>query len=371
MLKILVVFGTRPEVIKMYPIIKELRKYPQAFNCRVCLTGQHKEMVEPLLDFFQIKIDYDLKIMGQNQSLEHITSTVMQKLKEIFDKDRPDILLVQGDTTTCMAASLEAYYQKIKVGHIEAGLRTGDIYQPFPEEVNRKIIDSISAFLFAPTDYAKEILLKEGFQEKLITVTGNTVIDSLLETKEKEFQMKGSLLENIPFTTKTIVLVTAHRRENFGDPLINICEAVKEIALKHEDVHFVYPVHLNPNVRETVFSILDNIENVSLLDPLDYFTFVYLMKFSFIILTDSGGLQEEAPSLHVPVLILRNTTERPEALKINATRIIGTNKNDIVQATIELLEEIKVYKSMANTINPYGDGKAAERIVKCLLKEVS
>lgn len=369
MLKIITVFGTRPEVIKMAPVIKELRKHPSEFICRVCVTAQHRQMIDPLLKLFDIRQDYDLNIMQENQSLEYITIKVMTQLSEIIKQEKANYLVVQGDTTTAMAASLAAFYQKVKVAHIEAGLRTWNKLHPYPEEVNRKIIDSVSDLCFAHTEQAKQNLIREGIAEENIEVTGNTVIDALLDIAGREFDVAGTILENIPFNDRKVILVTAHRRENFGQPLINICKAIKEIAIRHPDVYFVYPVHLNPNVHKPVYSTLDRIENVLLTDPLDYEPFVQLMKRSYLILTDSGGLQEEAPNLGKPVLVLRDVTERPEAVEAGTTQIVGTRPEIIIERTKELLEDERKYQRMSTAMNPYGDGKASERIVARLLKE--
>jgi len=369
MIKILTVFGTRPEVIKMAPVIKKLREYPDKFICRICITAQHREMIDPLLKLFSIKPDYDLNIMEENQSLEHITNTVLTQLGGIIRQEKPDYLLVQGDTTTAMAASLAAFYQKIKVAHVEAGLRTWDKLHPYPEEINRKIIDAVSDLCFAHTEQAKQNLLREGVAEENIEVTGNTVIDALFDIAGRKFDLKGTVLENIPFNEKKVILVTVHRRENFGQPLINICNAIEEIASRYSDVYIVYPVHLNPNVQKTAYPILDGIENVLLIEPLDYEYFVQLMKRSYLILTDSGGLQEESPSLRKPVLVLREVTERPEAVEAGAIQIVGTQPEKIIEKTINLLEDKREYERMSKVINPYGDGKASDRIVACLLKE--
>lgn len=369
MIKALIVFGTRPEAIKMAPVIKEFKKYPGQIQCKVCVSAQHREMLDPLLKLFQIKPDYDLNIMQEKQSLEYITSAVLSQLGYIFQKEKFDYVLVQGDTTTSMSAGLAAYYNGIKVGHIEAGLRTGDKKQPFPEEINRRIIDEISDCYFVHTREAKENLLREGIHPRAIALTGNTVIDALLETAQRAFRVEGTPLEHIPFKKK-IILVTAHRRENLGKPLKEICTALKMIASRFsQDIHIVYPVHLNPRVQHEVHASLKNIENVSLIPPLDYPAFVYLMKRSFLILSDSGGIQEEAPSLNIPVLVLRALTERPEAVKAGANRLVGTRKEKIVRETSRLIRNPKEYQKMAKTRNPYGDGKASERIVKIILSD--
>lgn len=372
MIKILTVFGTRPEVIKIAPVIEKLRKYPDKFICRICVTGQHREMLDPLLKLFDIKPDYNLNIMQENQSLEYITITVLAQLGEIIKQEKPDYLLVQGDTTTAMAASLAAFYYKVKIGHIEAGLRTWNKLYPYPEEINRKIIDAVSDLCFAHTEQAKQNLLREGIVAENIEVTGNTVIDALLEIAGRNFDLERTVLKNIPFNEKKVILVTAHRRENFGQRLINICNAIKEIATQlPSDVYFVYPVHLNPNVQKSVYSILSGIENVLLIDPLEYDSFVQLMKRSYLILTDSGGLQEEAPSLGKPVLVLRDVTERPEAVDAGTAQIAGTRSERIIDKTIRLLKDRGEYERMSKAVNPYGDGKASDRIVSRLLKEAT
>ena len=354
----------------MAPVIKKLREYPDMFICRVCVTAQHRQMIDPLLKLFNIKPVYDLNIMQENQSLEHITINVLGQVGEVIKKEKPDYLVVQGDTTTAMAASLAAFYQKVKIAHIEAGLRTWNKMHPFPEEINRKIIDAVSDLCFAHTEQSKQNLLREGIAEESIEVTGNTVIDALLDIAWREYDLKGTVLENIPFNDRKVILVTAHRRENFGQPLNNICNAIKEIAMHYpSEVYVVYPVHLNPNVQEPVYSILGGIENVLLTEPLDYEPFVQLMKRSYLVLTDSGGLQEEAPSLGKPVLVLREVTERPEAVEAGAARIVGTRTEEIIATTIKLLEDKRGYERMSKPVNPYGDGKASERIVARLLKE--
>ena len=371
MVKILTVFGTRPEVIKIAPAIKELCKHPDKFICCTCITAQHRQMVDQLLKLFEIKPNYDLNIMKENQSLEYVTVTVLTQIGEIIRKERPDYLLVQGDTTTSMAASLAAFYQKVKIIHLEAGLRTWNKLHPYPEEINRIIIDSMSDFCFTHTEQAKQNLLREGVALDKIEVTGNTVIDSLLGIAATDIDTRNSPLENIPFNKK-IILVTAHRRENFGQPLINICNAIKEIALRYSSsVQIVYPVHPNPNVQKPVCSILKGIINVSLIEPLDYKYFVHLMRHSCLILTDSGGLQEEAPSLGKPVLVLRQVTERPEAVETGTAEVVGTQSRAIVEATVKLLENKEKYERMVQATNPYGDGNAGKRIVERLLKEIN
>ncbi len=370
MLKILSVFGTRPEVIKMAPVVKELEKRPDRFISRTCLTGQHRQMVEPLLKLFQVQPDYCLDIMRPNQSLEHVTTAILIRISEILQEDRPDYVLVQGDTTTSMAAGLAALYQKVKIGHIEAGLRTGNKYHPYPEEVNRRIIDSASDLYFAPTEQAKQNLLREGVAGESIAVTGNTVIDALLQTAAQDFDPQGTILERLAWDGRKLILLTAHRRENFGRPLLNICRAVRSIASRYaRDVCFVYPVHLNPNVQEPVRSLLGDVPNVLLTEPLDYLPFVQLIKRAHLILTDSGGLQEEGPSLGKPVLVLRQTTERPEGVAAGTVELVGTGTANIIESVVRLLEDDERYRRMATAVNPYGDGTAARKIVNRLGKE--
>lgn len=370
MLKILTVFGTRPEAIKMAPVIKEIEKYPGQLAGVVCVTGQHREMLDPFLKGFGIKPGYDLELMQKNQTLESLTSLMMARLGEVLEKEKPDYLMVQGDTTTAMVASLLAFYRKIKVAHVEAGLRTGNKWQPYPEEINRVFIDKVSDLYFAHSSDAKKNLVREGVPAKLIEVTGNTVVDALLDVAGRDFDPRGTVLKNIPFGQKKIVLITMHRRESFGGPMEAICRAIADIAKHYPlDLHLVYPVHLNPNVRNCVFERLSGIANISLIDPLDYFTFVHLMKQAHLILTDSGGIQEEAPSLNKPVLVMREVTERPEAVKTGAVKIAGTETKKIVRMAVRLLDHPKEYQKMASAKNPYGDGTAAKKIVRRFLKE--
>jgi len=369
--KILIVFGTRPEVIKLSPIVKELRKYKHRITTQICVTAQHRQLLDPFLKLFRIKVDYDLNIMQKNQSLEYILFSVMQKLGKIIKKEQPDFLLVQGDTTTSMAASLAAFYQKIKIIHVEAGLRTKNKLQPYPEEINRKIIDSVSDLYFAHSQDARQNLLLEGVSARKIEVTGNTVIDALFDAAKRDCGFIHAMLKGWDLKKRKIILVTAHRRENFGQPLINICRAIKEIALKYADsVLIIYPVHLNPNVYDCVYSRLSNISNVLLIKPLGYLEFIHLVKISYFLMTDSGGLQEEAPNLGKPVLILREITERAEVVLAGSAKIAGTNTNNIIACAKELLEDKKLYMKMAKIKNPYGDGKASKRIVKRLLTEI-
>ena len=369
-LKILCVFGTRPEVIKMAPVIQEMKKNPEKFICKICVTGQHREMIDPLLELFEITADYDLNLMQENQGLEHITITVLSEIGKIIDKEHFDYLMVQGDTTTAMAASLAAFYKRVKVAHVEAGLRTWDNDHPYPEEVNRKIIDGVSDLFFAHSDTAKQNLLNEGIEAEKIEVTGNTVIDVLLESAKKEYDFRGSVFEKVFNSDRKMILVTAHRRENFGQPIENICHAIKNIADRlDQEIMFVYPVHLNPNIQKPVYSLLGGSENILLTEPQEYLPFVHLMKRAYFILTDSGGLQEEAPSLGKPVLVLRQTTERPEGVESGCVEIVGTDIDHMQKSISELLDNKTKYERMAQAVNPYGDGKASQRIIARLFKE--
>lgn len=370
MLKVLTVFGTRPEAIKMAPVIAELEKHPGSIENKNCLTGQHKDMVAPLIDLFGIRVDYDLHLMRENQTLEHITVSVLQEVGRILREEHFDLLLVQGDTTTSMAAALAAFYAGVKIGHIEAGLRTFDKFHPYPEESNRKIIDAVADVFFAHSDKAKQHLLNEGIAETSIAVTGNTVIDALMDVAKRPYSFAGTPLESLPFDTKRIVLVTAHRRESFGGPFESICQGLRELALKYRDeIVLVYPVHRNPNVRQVVNSVLSGIDNVLLIDPLDYMPLVHLMKRSYMVLTDSGGLQEEAPSLGKPVLVLRKVTERQEGVEAGTLKIVGMDAADIVTEASRLLDDQAAYQAMATRANPYGDGTAAIKIVRRILDD--
>ncbi|MHB1187340.1 non-hydrolyzing UDP-N-acetylglucosamine 2-epimerase [Thiobacillus sp.] len=370
MLKVLTVFGTRPEAIKMAPVIAELEKHPGLIENKNCLTGQHKDMVAPLIDLFGIRVDYDLNLMRENQTLEHITVSVLQEVSRILREEHFDLLLVQGDTTTSMAAALAAFYCGVKIGHIEAGLRTFNKSHPYPEESNRKIIDAVADVFFAHSDKAKQHLLNEGIAETSIAVTGNTVIDALMDVANRPYSFAGTPLESLPFESKRIVLVTAHRRESFGGPFESICLGLRELALKYRDeIVLVYPVHRNPNVRQVVNSVLSGIDNVLLIDPLDYMPLVHLMKQSYMVLTDSGGLQEEAPSLGKPVLVLRKVTERQEGVEAGTLKIVGMDAGDIVTEASRLLDDPAAYQAMATRANPYGDGTAAIKILRRILDD--
>jgi UDP-N-acetylglucosamine 2-epimerase (non-hydrolysing) len=368
-LRVLTVFGTRPEAIKMAPLIAELERHPGRIINKNCLTGQHKDMVASLVDLFDIRVDYDLNLMRENQTLEHITVSVLQEVGRILREEKFDLLLVQGDTTTSMAAALAAFYAGVRIGHVEAGLRTFDKHHPYPEESNRKIIDAVADLFFAHTDLAKQHLMNEGIPERAIEVTGNTVIDALLDVANRPFSFDGTSLVGLPFDSKKIILVTAHRRESFGGPFESLCLGLKDLALKYkDDVVLVYPVHRNPNVRSVVNSKLAGLDNVMLTDPLDYMPLVHLMKRAYLVLTDSGGLQEEAPSLGKPVLVMRKTTERQEGVAAGTVKLVGTEAADIVRETSRLIDDPAAYQSMSNRINPYGDGTASRKTVARILE---
>jgi UDP-N-acetylglucosamine 2-epimerase (non-hydrolysing) len=366
MKKILIVFGTRPEAIKLCPIVKELKNNADMFKTVVCVTAQHREMLDQVLHIFDVAPDYDLDLMKNDQTLFDITCSCLTEIGDVIKREKPNIVIVQGDTTTTFVTSLAAYYHQVMIGHVEAGLRTGNKYSPFPEEINRKITSVIADIHFAPTQKSKNNLLLEGIPEDRIVVTGNTVIDALLWVREKISERKEyHELSNIDFQKK-IILVTGHRRENFGQDFINICQALREIAIRHSNTEIVYPVHLNPNVRKPVFDILSGINNVKLIEPLGYEPFVYLMDRSYFIISDSGGVQEEAPSLGKPVLVTRNTTERPEAVEAGTVKLVGTDKETIVSEAERLLGDHRYYSQMSGIQNPYGDGYACERIVSAL-----
>jgi len=369
--KVLLVFGTRPEAIKMAPLVKAFENEP-TIESKVCVTAQHREMLDQVLEMFDIKPDYDLNIMKPGQDLFDVTSNVLLGLKDVLNDFNPDVVLVHGDTTTTSASSLAAFYNKIKVGHVEAGLRTGDLYSPWPEEANRQITGVLANYHFAPTTTSENNLLKENKDPKNIIVTGNTVIDALflaLDKIEKNDELKTKIVESINSQyelkeDKKLILVTGHRRENFGDGFINICEALKTIALNNPDIDIVYPVHLNPNVQKPVKEILSDTKNVFLIEPLQYEQFIFMMNKSYFIITDSGGVQEEAPSLGKPVLVMRDTTERPEAVEAETVKLVGTNKDMIIKEAQNLLDNETEYHNMSKAHNPYGDGKACDRIIK-------
>jgi UDP-N-acetylglucosamine 2-epimerase (non-hydrolysing) len=368
-IKNLIIFGTRPEAIKMAPLVKQFRK-EETFDTKVCVTAQHREMLDQVLDFFEIKPDYDLDLMKPNQNLYTLTTDIILGLKPILEDYQPDYVYVHGDTTTTMAASIAAFYSGAKICHVEAGLRTNNKLSPFPEEINRQLTGRIADFHFAPTQQSKNNLVLENVCKDSIIVTGNTVIDALLESKEKVNLIENSEIEKLKTivdTSKKLILVTGHRRENHGQGFINICEALKEIALNNKDVQIIYPVHLNPNVKEPVYKILGNIDSIHLIDPLAYPAFVWLMNQSYLIITDSGGVQEEAPSLGKPVLVMRDTTERPEAVDAGTVILVGTNKEKIVNQCNDLLNDTIKYKKMSGLHNPYGDGKACKRIAEHII----
>ncbi|MBT9138629.1 MAG: UDP-N-acetylglucosamine 2-epimerase [Syntrophomonadaceae bacterium] len=375
-IKTLFVFGTRPEAIKMAPVIKECERNRERFDTRVCVTAQHREMLDQVLELFSIKPHYDLDIMTERQSLPNLTASVLLGVTEVMERENPSLVFVQGDTTTTFAAAQAAYYLKIPVAHIEAGLRTKNRYGPFPEEINRRLTSVMSDFHFAPTEGAKRNLIAEGFEESSIFVTGNTVIDALMtvvrgqgaESRQKELNKYFREKWNIALTTdkSRLILVTGHRRESFGEGFKRICKALRILAGNNHDVQIVYPVHLNPNVQKPVYAILGDIDNIHLLPPLDYEPFVFLMNQSNLILTDSGGIQEEAPTLGVPVLVMRDTSERPEGIEAGSARLVGTDIETIVAETQKLLDNNDEYKRVSNAVNPYGDGKASKRIVRII-----
>ncbi|MFN0157262.1 MAG: non-hydrolyzing UDP-N-acetylglucosamine 2-epimerase [Bacteroidota bacterium] len=365
-MKIAVVFGTRPEAIKMAPIIKELER--RSITPLVIVTAQHRDMLDVMLDVFQIKPDHDLNVMQHNQDLFHTTTSVLEKIKDVLKKEQPDLVLVQGDTTTTFATSLACYYLKIPVGHVEAGLRTWNKFNPFPEEINRQLTTRIADYHFAPTTLSRQNLLKEGVDDSTIHATGNTVIDALLMIVDPHYKFTEPPLSTIDFARRRVIPLTAHRRENFGAPMKNVFEACRYLVEKYADVELVYPVHPNPNVRQMADAVLKGVPRVHLIQPLDYKPFVQLMSRSFFIMTDSGGVQEEAPSLGKPVLVLRETTERPEAIDAGTARLVGVEKNTIIREAERLLNDQSAYKEMASKVNPYGDGTAARRIVDIILK---
>lgn len=381
MKKVLLVFGTRPEAIKMAPLVHEFKKHLDQFDTQVCVTGQHREMLDQVLDLFQIVPDYDLDIMRPNQDLYDVTSRVLLGMRDVLKAARPDVVFVHGDTTTSMAAALAAFYQQIPVAHVEAGLRTGNIYSPWPEEMNRSITGRIAAYNFAPTLCSKRNLMKENVSEDTIIVTGNTVIDALHWVVNKiasDEQLRAALQEEIKTLGydvtrcegRRLVLITGHRRENFGEGFLNICHAIASLAEKYPDVDFVYPMHLNPNVRKPVLEILGKgLSNVLLIEPLQYLQFVFLMEKSYLVLTDSGGVQEEAPGLGKPVLVMRDTTERPEAVDAGTVMLVGADRERIENGVSTLLDNHAIFEKMSKAVNPYGDGLACHRIVDFLMKQ--
>jgi UDP-N-acetylglucosamine 2-epimerase (non-hydrolysing) len=370
MIKIVAVFGTRPDTIKMAPVLFALRNYPREFRTITIATAQHREMLDQVLRLFKIRVNQDMNIMMPRQSISGVVIRALEKLDMSFRKIKPDLVLVQGDTTTTFVGSLAAFYHRIPVGHIEAGLRTDDKYQPFPEEINRRLTSSLTDLHFAPTETARRALLAENVVPERIFLTGNTVIDALLATVKRTHRFSDPLLETLVRERRhskgRIVLITCHRRENWGGPMLQVCSAIKRLSLRYRDVMFVFPVHLNPVVREVVFPLLGGLGNVLLIEPLEYASFVHLMSESYLILTDSGGVQEEAPALGKPVLVLREVTERPEAIKAGTVKLIGLDERRIVSESTRLMDSAASYRKMANATNPYGDGRAAWRIVEVL-----
>lgn len=383
MKKVMLVFGTRPEAIKMAPLVKEFGKYPGKFKTIVCVTGQHRQMLDQVLNLFEIIPDYDLNIMKQGQDLYDVTARVLIGMRDVLKESKPDLVLVHGDTTTSTAAALAAFYQQIPVGHVEAGLRTHNLHSPWPEEMNRQLTGRIAEYNFAPTPLSRENLLRENIADEKITITGNTVIDALYMVVDKiknDYDLESNLNAELKkagydvdrlAAVKKLVLITGHRRENFGDGFISMCEAIKTLTEKYTDVDFVYPMHLNPNVRKPIHKVfgddLTGLGNMFFIEPLEYLSFVYLMEKSSIVLTDSGGIQEEAPGLGKPVLVMRDTTERPEALEAGTIKLVGTDYDKIVSETSSLLEDRLYYDDMSKSQNPYGDGKASRRIVDFLI----
>ena len=382
MKKIMLVFGTRPEAIKMAPLVKEFQKYPESFQTLVCVTGQHREMLDQVLRIFDIVPDFDLDIMKHGQDLYDVTSRVLLGMRDVLTAARPDVVLVHGDTTTSTAAALAAFYQQIPVGHVEAGLRTHNVFSPWPEEMNRQITTRIASYHFAPTPLSRKNLLQEGIADERITVTGNTVIDALrwvVDKIRKDFSLNLELAGQLKATgydvkrlasSRRLVLITGHRRENFGEGFLNICQAIKDLTVRYPEVDFVFPMHPNPNVRQPIREVfgekLSDQGNIFFIEPLEYLSFVYLMEKASIVLTDSGGIQEEAPGLGKPVLVMRDTTERPEALEAGTVKLVGTSRGTIVNELSRLLDDPASYEKMSKALNPYGDGKACGRIVERL-----
>jgi UDP-N-acetylglucosamine 2-epimerase (non-hydrolysing) len=373
--KILLVFGTRPEAIKMAPVVQALKLEPEQFDLKICITSQHRQMLDQVLEVFNIKADVDLNLMKQNQNLFNLTSLILNEMQNVFIQHKPDIVLVHGDTTTTLATSMAAFYASIPVGHVEAGLRTYDLNSPFPEEFNRQITSKVARWHFAPTKLSKKNLISEGIKKNLISVTGNTVIDALYwvlkridKDKERRDNIESIINNNLSFNwhNENFILITAHRRENFGNGFLQICSAIRELASKYPKMHFVYPVHLNPNVIKPVYEILGGFNNIHLIKPQEYESFIYLLKHSHLVLTDSGGIQEEAPSLGKPVLVMRDTTERPEAIEAGTVELVGSNHQCIVHGVTSLLNNKNHYKAMSLSHNPYGDGLASKRIVDIL-----
>jgi len=368
-IKVMTVFGTRPEGIKMAPIIKVMEKVEEIENV-ICVTAQHRQMLDQVLNLFNIEPHYDLNIFKPGQTLTEITMRALEGLEKVIIEEKPDILLVQGDTTTVFSAALAAFYQKVKIGHVEAGLRSGNLYSPYPEEANRKLTGVLTDYHFAPTKTNKENLLREGYPEERIFITGNTVIDALQYAVKEDYEFNIPLLNKMDFKNKRVVLLTSHRRENIGRPMENIFSAINDITLKYEDVEVVFPIHLNPKVREIAYRVFEGNDRIHLIEPLDYEPFTNLMARVHMVVTDSGGLQEEAPSLGKPVLVIREETERPEGIEAGTARLVGTSYDGVYKEMDLLLSNKEEYDKMANAVNPYGDGKASERIVDIILKHI-
>ncbi|MBU5676590.1 UDP-N-acetylglucosamine 2-epimerase (non-hydrolyzing) [Alkaliphilus sp. MSJ-5] len=365
-LKVMTIFGTRPEAIKMAPLVKKMEEYEEIESI-VCLTAQHREMLDMVVELFDIKPNYDLNVMKHGQTISDITVKVLKGIEEVLIKEKPHIVLVHGDTSTTFVGALAAFYQKIKVGHVEAGLRSGNIYSPYPEEMNRRLTTNLASIHFAPTDGNYNNLIKEGVDEKNIFITGNTVIDALLSVVKKDYIFENQLLNNIDYENKKVIVMTCHRRENWGKPMEDIFTSVKELAQENKEVEVIFPVHLNPNIRSLANSIMGDQENIHLIEPLDYEPFANLLNKAYLILTDSGGIQEEAPALGKPILVMRTETERPEAAEAGTVKIIGVEKDNIKEGVNLLLNDKYEYEKMANAINPYGDGAASKRTVEALL----
>ncbi len=364
-MKVMCIFGTRPEAIKMAPVIKELKKH-EDIETVVCVTGQHRQMLDQVLEVFKIKPDYDLDIFKPGQSLTDITVNSISGIEKILEEERPDILLIQGDTTTVFSGALAAFYQKIKIGHIEAGLRSGNLFSPYPEEANRKLVGVLADYHFCPTDANRQNLLEEGYPDEKIYITGNTVIDALKYTVDEDFDFQDEVLNNLDYENEKIILLTSHRRENLGEPMRNIFSAVRDELKDRKDIKVVFPIHLNPKVREIAHEILDEMDNIVFVEPLDYLPFTNLMNKSYLIMTDSGGIQEEGPSLGKPILVLRNETERMEGIEANTARLVGTDYDNIRKNLKDLLDNEESYREMAHANNPYGDGNTSKRIVEII-----
>lgn len=364
-MKVMCIFGTRPEAIKMAPVVKELKKH-EDIETVVCVTGQHRQMLDQVLEVFKIKPDYDLDIFKPGQSLTDITVNSISGIEKILEEERPDILLIQGDTTTVFSGALAAFYQKIKIGHIEAGLRSGNLFSPYPEEANRKLVGVLADYHFCPTDANRQNLLEEGYPDEKIYITGNTVIDALKYTVDEDFDFQDEVLNNLDYENEKIILLTSHRRENLGEPMRNIFSAVRDELKDRKDIKVVFPIHLNPKVREIAHEILDEMDNIVFVEPLDYLPFTNLMNKSYLIMTDSGGIQEEGPSLGKPILVLRNETERMEGIEANTARLVGTDYDNIRKNLKDLLDNEESYREMAHANNPYGDGNTSKRIVEII-----